>query len=476
MPKFKPSSLLIKEFPHQPTQGQQELFNLFNEFLAVTDAKKPTLMLRGYAGTGKTSIMSTIVNTLPRFRLRSVLLAPTGRAAKVMTTYSGIPALTIHKKIYRRSADPGTGALQFSRQPNFHRKTLFIVDEASMIADDPGPGRSGLLADLINYVFEHESNRLMIIGDTAQLPPVGQHLSKALDADYLRFNFSISLLETELTEVTRQSLESGILFNATELRKHMQEEEFRPKFRIAKYSDTFKMRGTRLEDGLRYAYNKYGIDDTVVICRSNKAAVHFNRYVRHQILYNENELDAGDRLMIVKNNYFVLEEDDPASFLANGDLVEVRRIVSTEEIYGFRFADLELQLIDFPDQPPFIAKVHLETLHGNTTSLPEDRYDELQEKVQEEYQDIKNKRERAKAVRDDEYINALQVKFAYALTCHKSQGGQWDAVFVDYGYMTDERINEEYFRWLYTGITRAKSELFFMNFPSEFFESASEAD
>lgn len=466
----KPSQIIASKFPFTPTPGQKQLFTLFDQFLGKKKEGRHALILKGYAGTGKTSIVSALVKALPSFDFRYMLLAPTGRAAKVMAVYAERNAYTIHKIIYQRAADPISGRFQFKRRRNYAKNTLFIVDEASMLADDPGLERRGLLADLIDYIFEHDSNKLMLIGDAAQLPPVGQAISNGLDANYLENTFSLTLLQTELTEVMRQDLDSGILFNATELRYQMGQEEFNINFKTKAFQDVYRMSGQRLEDGLHYAYDKFGKDNTAVVCRSNREAIQYNRCIRNQIFFYESEIEVGDYLMIVRNNYFFLDEDSPAGFLANGDFTEVRKIINFEEMHGFRFATLELCLLDYTDHPPFEAKVILDTLYSPTTALPEEDYDRLFKSVFAGYQDMGTRQEQQEAIQNDLYLNALQIKFAYALTCHKAQGGQWDAVFVDQGYLKDEMINQEYLRWLYTAVTRAKKELFLMNFDDRFFK------
>jgi len=466
----KPSQIIQKKFPFSPTEGQRKLFLLFDHFLTRHDQLRMTLMLRGYAGTGKTSVLIALVKALPEFDFRSVLLAPTGRAAKVMANYTKRNAYTIHKIIYQRTADPQSGKIQFRRRRNYYKQTLFVIDEASMLSDEPGMDGRSLLADLVDYVFEDPTNKLMLIGDAAQLPPVGQNLSRGLDAEYLSSVYRLSLQEIELTEVKRQELVSGILYNATYIRNELVKDKFKIAFQTRKFTDIFRMPGERLEDGLRYAYDKFGKENTTIICRSNRESVSYNEYIRRNIFFYESEVEAGDYLMIVKNNYYFLDEDSPAGFLANGDFVEIRRVVDFEEKYDLRFATLELQLLDYPDQPAFEAKVILDTLHAPTPALAEDKYHELYEQVFEEYKEVGNRQEQIEAVRSDMYLNALQIKFAYALTCHKSQGGQWDAVFVSQGYLKDEMINHEYLRWLYTAVTRAKSELYLMNFNPDFFE------
>ncbi len=464
----KPSEILISKFPFEPTKGQQELFGLFDEFLLGETSENPTLLIRGYAGTGKTTVVSAVVKMLPFFNFKSVLMAPTGRAAKVMSGYAKRTAFTIHKKIFHQVAEPG-GGLQFKRQSNYHKNTVFIVDEASMLSDQSDFGAKGLLTDLIDFVFSKENNRLLLIGDVAQLPPVGSIESPALDVDYLKSGFKLDAQSIELTEVMRQEEESGILFNATNLRNELPRKEFKPKFRTSAFSDVFKMTGERLEDGLRYAYDKYGTENTVIVCRSNKNAVQYNQYIRRALQYREDELEAGDILMIVRNNYFFLPENAPAGFLANGDFVEVLKIVRFEDYYDLRFATLHLRLLDYPDQEPFEAKVILDTLYSPEASMDSESYKSLYDQVAEDYADVATKTERKKSIKKDPYLNALQVKFAYALTCHKSQGGQWDAVFVDQGYLNEDMVDQEYVRWLYTAVTRATKELFLVNFHPRFF-------
>jgi len=464
----KPSEILRTNFPFTPTVGQEQLFEMFDPFLLKADQEKPTLILRGYAGTGKTTIVSAIVKTLPFFNMKYVLMAPTGRAAKVMSSYAKRTAFTIHKKVFQQTAAPG-GGLQFKRQKNYHKQTLFIVDEASMISDHHDYGKKGLLAELIDFVFSQEGNKLLLIGDVAQLPPVGVTESPALEKAYLRSSFKTDVESLEMTEVMRQDEASGILFNATNLRNELAKKVFNIRFSTKGFNDMFKMTGERLEDGLRYAYDKYGTEETAIICRSNKNAVQYNQYIRRTIQYREDELDAGDLLMVVRNNYTFLPEETVAGFIANGDFVEVLKIIRFEDYYGLRFADLRLRLLDYPDQEPFDAKVILDTLYANDASLNDQAYKKLYDEVSEDYADIASKTERMKAIKKDPFLNALQVKFAYALTCHKSQGGQWSAVFVDQGYLTDEMVDREYLRWLYTAITRAKEELFLVNFNNNFF-------
>jgi exodeoxyribonuclease-5 len=465
----KASDIIRSKFPFEPTDGQSMFFKSLDSFFELKDLDRPIMLLKGYAGTGKTTIVGALVQFLPLFNYKYVLMAPTGRAAKVMSNYSKRLALTIHKKIYRQTAEVASGEPNFSLQKNYNEKTLFIIDEASMLSDEKGFGNSSLLEDVISYVFQNKGNKILFIGDDAQLPPVGKSNSAGLDAHYLRSNFRAEVIENVLTEVMRQAQDSGILHNATLLRAELLKDNFKIHFITQTFKDIFRMTGERLEDGLRYAYDKYGIENTAIICRSNKMAVQYNEYIRRQIHFMEAELETGDFLMIVKNNYVYQTEDTPGGFLANGDFMEVVKVINFEDLYGLRFADLEIRLTDYEDLPNLQVKVILDTLHSTGPSLNTEEYRSLYRQVEEDYMDLANKTERKAAIKKDPYLNALQVKFAYALTCHKSQGGQWSAVFVDQGYLTDEMVNKEYIRWLYTAITRSTQELFLVNFHNRFF-------
>lgn len=469
----KPSDLLIKNFPFPPTGGQMDFFRKMDNFLLMESESKPTFVLRGYAGTGKTSVISALVKTLPRLNMRSLLLAPTGRAAKVMGNYSKRAAYTIHKIIYKPKGEDGSLGMGFILQKNYYKDTVFIVDESSMLADDGGMSGT-LLGDLIRFTFQGSGNRLILVGDTAQLPPVGSDYSPALESGYLLRHFRLEASQIELTEVMRQRLESGILFNATNLRDQLKKEPPVIQITTNTFKDTFKMTGERLEDGLRYAYDKFGTENTTIVTRSNKAAVQYNLYIRKVIHFFEDEISSGDLLMIVKNNYTYMAESDRVNFLANGDMAEVMKIRSFEELYGFRFATLELRLLDYPDEPHFEAKVLLDTLYSPSPSLTRDQYRTLYQQVSEDYADVASKVERMELIRKDPYLNALQVKFAYALTCHKAQGGQWKAVFVDQGYLKEDQVDQDFTRWLYTAITRATEELYLVNFNPIFFVKSSE--
>lgn len=467
---IKPSERFLKKFPFTPTFGQAKLFTLMDEFILEEDRFRDTFILKGYAGTGKTTFVSTLIKVLKEFGYKAVLLAPTGRAAKVMAGYSKRTALTIHKKIYRQVENAYTGALVFERMKNSQEGTVYIVDEASMISDEREFGTNSLLHDLLDFVFEQETNKLILIGDEAQLPPVGMQVSPALSAAHLEGRYHATITEHVLTEVMRQGEGSGILTNATELRKQLVAEEPNIQLVTSKYKDFYRMTGERLEDGIRYAYDKYGRENTTIITRSNKNAVQYNRFIRTAINYSENELDSGDMLMVVRNNYTVLGEDSKAGFIANGDFVEVIKIRREEEMHGLRFANVTLKLVDYPDEEEFDCKIILNTLYSNAPTLSQEENKLLYESVLKDYFWTKSKKERQDLLKKDSYLNALQVKFAYALTCHKSQGGQWDAVFVDQGYLPDAQIDSDFIRWLYTAITRGVKEVFLLNFNKQFLE------
>ncbi len=466
----EPSESLLRYFPFKPTSGQEKALELLNAFILDKTTSRNTFLLKGYAGTGKTSLLSILVGLLRTYECKTVLLAPTGRAAKVLSAYSKKNAFTIHKVIYKRAEDPVSGKLFFSKVQNKAKKTIYIVDEASMINEQSSYGGKGLLSDLIDYVFQFakSANKLILTGDTAQLPPVCQLISPALDIDNLSRQYELSVVSFTLTEVARQASQSGILANATLIRQQIEEGIFALKITTAIYSDVYAISSAKLEDGLRYAYDKFGINKTVIACRSNKSATMYNQYIRQQIHFSESEIDTGDCLIIVKNNYHWLAPESQAGFFANGDFAEVMYVNAYEQMYDMRFADLTLRLLDYPDQPPFEAKVHLQTLHAHTPALSEDELQHLRKQVEMEHAHISDPVEYLHTIRQDPYLHALQVKFAHALTCHKAQGGQWDAVFVDLGYLREEILNIEFLRWIYTAFTRAKKELYLINFPEKF--------
>ncbi len=385
-----------------------------------------------------------------------------------MSLYSNKTALTIHKKIYIQVED-ANGGLQFELQKNIQTDTVFIIDEASMISDERSMGTNGLLRDLINYVFEADNNKIIFIGDAAQLPPVSMNISPALDVPHLRDFYRADVMDIELEDVMRQAQGSGILNNATDLRKNLQIEKFEIGFLTKGYKDIFKLPSERFEEGIRYAYDKFGQENTIIITRSNKNAVQFNKFIRNQINYSENELEVGDMLMVVKNNYTILDEASSAGFIANGEFVIVKHLGREENMHDFRFQEATLQMVDYPDEPEFETLIFLDTLYSNSPSLTQEENRKLYDRVMQDYFFIKSKTERNKLVKKDKYLNALQVKFAYALTCHKSQGGQWEAVFIDQGYLPENTVDQDFMRWTYTALTRASKEVFLMNFNNQFF-------
>ena len=456
-------------FPYKPTFEQEKVVKILADFLFCHETDS-LFLLKGYAGTGKTSLIGALVKTLDQLEQKCVLLAPTGRAAKVFAHYAGHPAFTIHKKIYRQRSFSNE-LDNFSINDNLHQHTLFIVDEASMIANDGlsgsmfGTGR--LLDDLVQYVYSGQGCRLMLIGDTAQLPPVGEEESPALSANALK-GYGLKVYEGMLTEVVRQLSDSGILWNATELRRYIAEEDFftLPPIRVEDFPDIKVMPGNELIEAIGECYDRAGMDETIVVCRSNKRANIYNKGIRNTILYREEELESGDLLMVAKNNYYWTEGCKEIDFIANGDIAEVRRVRREREMYGFRFADVTLRFPDYDDMELEVT-VLLDTLHTDSPALPKEMSDKLFYSVLEDYADITIKRERMKKMKSDPYYNALQVKYAYAVTCHKAQGGQWKRVFLDQGYMTAEMLSPDYFRWLYTAFTRATETLYLVNWPKE---------
>ena len=460
----------IKEnFSYQPTFEQEIAVKSLSEFLLST-ANETVFVLRGYAGTGKTSLVGALVKAMDKLQQKSVLLAPTGRAAKVFSAYAGHPAFTIHKKIYRQQSFSNEVS-NFSINDNLTTHTLYIVDEASMISNEGlsgsmfGTGR--LLDDLVEFVYSGAGCRLLLMGDTAQLPPVGEEQSPALVTEALK-GYGLNVTEVDLTQVVRQVQASGILWNATQIRRLIAEEECYslPKIKVSGFPDIKVVPGDELIETLTGCYEKDGMDETIVVCRSNKRANIYNKGIRAQILYREDELNTGDLLMIAKNNYYWTERYKEMDFIANGEIAVVRRVRRTRELYGFRFAEV---VLSFPDYNDFEieANLLLDTLHSDAPALPKTENDRLFYSVLEDYADITVKRERMKKMKADPHYNALQVKYAYAITCHKAQGGQWKRVFLDQGYMTEDMLTPDYFRWLYTAFTRATETLYLVNWPKE---------
>ena len=462
---------LLNKFSYHPTIKQSKLFYLLVEFL-FSKNERSLFLLKGYAGTGKTTTISTLVSSLWKINKKSVLLAPTGRAAKVISVYSKKQAFTIHKKIYFPKKMPN-GSVDFVLQNNKHTNTIFIVDEASMIPDRPQNGKlfenGSLLDDLILYVYSGRNCKLILIGDTAQLPPVKLKLSPALEDIRLEVDYNKMVHQIELDEVTRQHQNSGILANATLLRTLIENNSIYFEFDL-NFPDIIRLEdGYDIEDAITGSYDNDGVEDTAIIVRSNKRANQYNQQIRSQIRGQENEISPGDYVMVVKNNYFWLKESSEAGFIANGDTCEVLRIHAIKELYGFKFAEVDIRMIDYPDQKPFETVLLLDTLASETPSLTYEESNKLYEAVREDYGHEKSKYKQLLAVKKNVFFNALQVKFSYAITCHKSQGGQWKTIFIEQPYLP-EGPSKEYFRWLYTAITRAQEKLYLIGFKDDYFE------
>lgn len=465
-------AILTQNLQFNPTICQSQLIKGLSDYI-TSDEPDRIMLIKGYAGTGKTTMINVLTQSLQSLKIRSVLMAPTGRAAKVMAVYTGMAAFTIHKKIYRqKSSADGMG--KFVLNANLYKNTYFIVDEASMISDESNEnsvfGSGRLLDDLLEFVYSGENCRLILVGDTAQLPPVGLNISPALKLQALE-KYGFDVFEFELKEVVRQAENSGVLFNATQIRNLIMTEKSAGFFflELNRFSDVERISGAELIETISACYNKYGIFETTIVTRSNKRANLYNKGIRGSVLYRENEIERGDLLMVVKNNYFWMDEDVELDFIANGDIAEIIQISGYEELYGFRFANVTLRFVDSNDVE-LNCKIFLETLTIETASFSQEQNRQLFEAVSEDYADVKNKRNRWEKVKANPYFNALQVKFAYALTCHKAQGGQWKAVFIDHGYLTEEMLDTEYYRWLYTAFTRPTEKLFLVNFNKNFFE------
>ena len=472
VPHPSATDYLLKFFSHPPTPQQHQLFHKLNDFVLSPDGQKTTFLLKGYAGTGKTSVIKALAKTLRKFHYRVVLLAPTGRAAKVVAQHTRRKSYTIHRQIYKQVQNPYSGSVEFKLRKNYQKRAVFVVDEASMINHEPRSGETSMLTDLIEYVFGHPNNKLVIIGDPAQLPPVGHSSSAALNAEVLQYVYQLHVLEHQLTEVVRHTTQSGILANATVLRNALpQTDDAAPaavSIHTKSYPDIFHMPQERLNEGLSYAYLKYGLQQTLLISPSNRETVRYNQLIRQSILHRQQTVEPGDLLMVTRNNYRALPKGFPLSFLANGEFVEVEEVLTTESRYGFTFMNLRLRLPDYPRQSPFEGKILLPTLNSTTPSLSDAQNKQLYDAIAEDYQHIARPSQRLKAIRKDEYLNALQVKFAYALTGHKAQGGQWKCVFVSPGYLTDAAPNADILRWLYTAFTRATQELYLIDFPAAY--------
>lgn len=462
---------LLKSFPFTPTDTQNELLLQLSEFVFTKD-KNGVFMLKGYAGTGKTTTISSVVNNLWKIGKKPILLAPTGRAAKVISLYAKQKAFTIHKKIYHPKKT-SNGGVEFVRQTNKHINTIFFVDEASMVPDAPSNSKlfdnGSLLDDLMEYVYAGVNCKLILIGDTAQLPPVKLTLSPALDEDKLNYDYNKNVTLIELDEVMRQHQNSGILSNATALRlmiANSSETDFQ--FDL-NFPDIVRLvDGYDIQDAITTSYQNNGVEETAIVVRSNKRANQYNQQIRTQIRGQENDLSVGDHVMAVKNNYFWLKDSSEISFIANGDTFEVQEIFALTELYGFRFAEVKIRMIDYPSHPPIETVLLLDTLLSESPSLPYEDSNRLYQEVLKDFSHISSKYKKLLEVKNNKYFNALQIKYSYAMTCHKSQGGQWDTVFIEQPYLPDGQ-SVSYFRWLYTAITRAKNKLYLIGFKNESF-------
>lgn len=463
---------IVKKFPHNPTLKQESALQQLSEYIFSREEDR-VFLLKGFAGTGKTTIIGALVSNMRGSYKKTVLLAPTGRAAKVITSYAGTTAFTIHKKIYFPRKQKN-GGVKFVLQANKHRDTLFIVDEASMIPDLPGDSKlfenGSLLDDLMYYVYSGHNCKLMLIGDTAQLPPVNLDISPALDENTLSLHYNKEVNRIELDEVVRQQLHSGILYNATNIRECLAGNDiFDFKFEVSGFEDIVRLTdGYEIQNAIDEAYGNNGREETVIIVRSNKRANLYNQQIRSRILFHDNELATGDYLMVVKNNYFWVKASSEAGFIANGDIIEVLEIFAIKELYGFKFAEVKVRMVDYPDMTPLETVLLLDTIHAETPSLPYEDSNRLYQEVMKDYEEERSNYKKFLKVKNNKYFNALQVKFSYAITCHKSQGGQWDTIFVEQPYLPDG-INRDYLRWLYTAVTRAKNKLYLIGFRGDFF-------
>ena len=463
--------LLLDKFPFTATLSQERLLKSLSNF-SFDCNKNKLFLLKGYAGTGKTTTISAFVNNLGQVGMKSVLLAPTGRAAKVIANYSKKPAFTIHKKIYLSKKAKG-GNVDFVLKPNKHTNSIFIVDEASMIPDTPSKSNffenGSLLQDLISYIYSGTNCKLILIGDTAQLPPVKLDLSPALNENTLTYDFGKDVTTIELDEVMRQHKDSGILTNATEIRTIISEYYKGIGFQFQlNFPDISRLiDGYDIENAIHESYTKYGIEDTAIIVRSNKRANQYNQQIRYKIRSQENEISVGDFIMVVKNNYYWLNESDAANFIANGDICEIMYIKTYKELYNFQFAEVTVRMIDYPNQKPFDTVVLLNTLTSETPSLSYEESHKLYTEISKDYAHLP-KYKQFQEIKKNKYFNALQIKFSYAMTCHKSQGGQWNTIFIEQPYLPDG-TSLSYYRWLYTAITRAQEKLFLIGFSDDFF-------
>ena len=453
---------LQNNFGFEPTEKQNVFFKNFSDFI-LNPYPSQIFLLKGYAGTGKTSVVNAIVKSINSINYKIVLLAPTGRAAKVLSQYTNLNAFTIHKKIY--FSDQNSGNFNLTLQQNKHTNTLFVIDEASMLPNESQFQRNSLLEDVIQYIYSGKNCKLLLIGDDAQLPPVFLPYSPALNKEYLKNEFFKEIIEIIFNQVMRQSLDSGILYNATLLRLAIQENNLKEfEFITKNYPDiTYLSDGYEIENAIQDSYQNNGIEETTIIVRSNKRANLYNQQIRNRILGRESELSSGDLVMVIKNNYYWLKEEDQASFIANGDILEILKVYKIQELYGFKFAKVKVNMLDYPSQEAFDTILILDAIEIEAASLTQEQLNKLFQEISQDYQEEKNTYKRNKKVKENEYFNALQVKFSYCITCHKSQGGQWNTVIVEKPYLPDG-VSIEYLKWLYTACSRAKEKLYLIGF------------
>lgn len=470
-------SRFISHFRHDPTSCQDRMLRTVADFISSDD---DIMIVNGYAGTGKTTAVSAVIAAMTEFKTKCVLLAPTGRSAKVLSSYAGHPAYTIHKHIYRQKSVGGDGFGQFTLAPNKDKETLFIVDEVSLISIEAGQqqsttsfGTGNLLEDLVSFVRSGVECKVILIGDSAQLPPIGLDASPALSRDYMAMMGGTVF--AELKTVVRQQNESGILHNATLLRHLIADADYGPGvvdicdlcLEVSDFDDVERICGGDLIEKISDAYARYGEDDTVVLCRSNRRAIKYNLGIRSSVQFKEERLVRDDKLMIVKNCYQFLEGIEGMDYIANGDIAKLQKISRFEERYGLHFAEARISFPDYDDQE-IVAKVILDTLDSESASLTYEQSNILYQGVNEDYAHITTKKKRYEAVREDKYYNALQLKYANAITCHKSQGGQWKCVFIDNPFWQEDLTTDD-LKWLYTAITRATEKVYLVNFKDESF-------
>ena len=459
--------LIINNLGFIPTDDQQLAIDLFCKFL-FSEGKLELFILSGYAGTGKSSLVAAIVKSLKHLRKKARLLAPTGRAAKVLSNFAKEPAYTIHKQIYFSGNEVEGQKVTLAK--NLYKNTLFFVDEASMIGGADLYEGGNLLEDLLNYVYQGENCKLVVMGDQGQLPPVGQEDSPALSIDYLKQNYpKVTIFQSSLSEVVRINNESSVLENATFVRSIIDYQT--PLIARTDLKETIRINGLELKEHLETSYEQVGLEETILLTLSNKRANSWNNEIRNRILYREELLERGDVLMVVKNNYHWLDPKSNIGFIANGELVKIKRFIKSEKLYGFNFAHLEISFLDYPDESELKLIALTDSISAESPNLSRDKMKELFFAIEKDYAYERNKQKRYQLILKNPYFNAIQIKHAYAVTVHKAQGGQWEHVYLDYGYVPDEMKNRNYLKWLYTSITRTTKKLYLLNFPDELFKA-----